>query len=140
MANTIEIEAQQPPAQLSSKDDSLAEVRGEFAKRLLFVFDNANDSEIGRRLETNHATVRPYTTGARLPTSELLLRITRATGVNLHWLLTGRGPRRVEGENAFTQSEEAEIRALAERRGKSFDEMVKQLAVAALELNRQIES
>jgi transcriptional regulator with XRE-family HTH domain len=123
-----------------SDTTGMAEIRKEFARRLLFVFDNANNSEIGRRLETNHATVHPYTNGSRLPTSELLLRIHRATGVNIHWLLTGKGPRRVEGSNAFTETEEAEIRALAQRRGKSFDEMVKQLAVAALDLNRQIES
>lgn len=77
--------------------------------------------------------------GGRLPVSEMLLRITRATGTNIHWLLTGEGPRRVlKADELFSGDEEKAIAALAKRSGRSVDEQVRVLTLAAIRFSDEI--
>ncbi|MGE3953541.1 MAG: helix-turn-helix domain-containing protein, partial [Pyrinomonadaceae bacterium] len=91
-----------------------------FPDRLRAAFDHVSNAEIARRCETSDSTIKAYFEG-RLPTAEMLLRIHRTTGINLHWLLTGNGPRRVDGqdERIFAEMEEKEIRAAAKASGRS---------------------
>ncbi|MGD9564488.1 MAG: helix-turn-helix domain-containing protein [Pyrinomonadaceae bacterium] len=111
-----------------------------FPDRLRAAFDHASNAEIARRCETSDATIKFYMEG-RLPSAELLLRIHRATGINLHWLLTGAGPRRVEGQDdrIFSEEEEQEIREMARIAGRTFEEQTRVLAVAALGLKQAID-
>lgn len=108
--------------------------------RLASLFPGSNDGDIARRLHTTYATVRLYTRGDRLPIAEMLLHIQRVTGVNVHWLLTGDGPRRVEGENLFDLEMEDRIREIADRRGISYEDAVRELVGASLETLAKFES
>ena len=109
-----------------------------FSGRFLEIFNDASYSEIARRLKTNHATIIPWATGKRMPTGELLLRIQNVTGVNLHWLLTGRGPIRGTDTETFHLDEEQRIAKLAAATGRSFEETVRHLAMSALEFKEQV--
>lgn len=110
-------------------------MRAEFAVRLREAFDGASNAEIARRLSANDSTIKFYTDATRLPIYEMLVEISRVTGCNLNWLMTGRGPRRIEKPTAmFTEAEENEIRELAVKAGRSFEDQVRVLAMAAVEL------
>lgn len=115
-------------------------MREEFARRLKFAFDDASNAEIARRLKTTDSTVKYYTDGARLPVFEMLVQIGRVTGCNLHWLLTGNGPKRAEKEVAmFSDDEEKKIKILASKAGRSFESQVKVLTVAAIEFKKAVD-
>ncbi len=115
--------------------DELRAIRRGFASRLRTAFEGSSNADIARRLKTSDAAVKNYMDGDRLPIAEMLLEIASATGINLHWLLTGNGPRRVEKiRPIFTNEEEELIEALARRAGQSFDEQVGLLAASAAEL------
>lgn len=119
-----------PSAAFSSEKD--AEDGLGFAKRLRRAFDDASNAEIARRITTTDSTIKSYMDGDRLPVGEMLLRITAATGINLHWLLTGRGPERVMPHKPQFSSEDEElIRKRARLTGRSFDEEVAVLAALA---------
>ena len=107
----------------------------DFAGRLREAFDHASNAEIARRLSTSDMTVKNYIDGNRLPAPEILLEITRVTGINLHWLLTADGPRRVgKSDEIFSEDERTAIRELAALSGRTFEDLVKVLAVAAAEM------
>lgn len=114
--------------------DRLAEVRLEIAGRLREAFDGATNAEIARRLGTSDAAIKNYMDGQRFPAPEILLEAGRVTGINLHWLLTGDGPKRVlrTGE-LFNEDQEQQIRELAARSGRTFEDQVKALAIAGVE-------
>lgn len=116
-------------------DENKREVGLAVAARLREAFGGATNAEIARRLDTPDATLKFYMDGDRLPSAEMLLRITRVTGCNLHWLITGAGPNRVGKAAAmFSKEEESEIRKLAARSGRTFEEQVRVLVVAAVEM------
>lgn len=122
-------------ASLRFSADEQQLMREEFALRLKIAFDNASNAEIARRLKTTDATVKMYTDAMRLPVYEILVEIARVTGINLNWLMTGRGSQRlVKSDDLFSDVESAPIRDLARRSGRSFDEQVKVLALAAAEM------
>jgi transcriptional regulator with XRE-family HTH domain len=75
-------------------DERLAEMRLGFLRRLREAFDHAPNAEIARRLDTTDATIKFWMDNERMPTLEMLWRISSATGVDMHWLLTGQGDRR----------------------------------------------
>jgi ribosome-binding protein aMBF1 (putative translation factor) len=125
-----------PAASERFSEDELAEIRRAFARRLKDAFDHASNAEIARKLKTTDNTIKYYTDADRLPAPEMLLQIARVTGINLHWLLTGNGERRVARHNLFTEDEEAGIRELAREAGRSFENEVRILAIAAAELIR----
>lgn len=113
--------------------------RTEFVKRLRIAFDHDNNASIARRLGTTDATIKNYTDGKYLPVAEMLLRITVVTGINLHWLLTGEGPRRVERDPfLFSPGEEELIRGMARASGRTFEEEVRVLTLAAAQLIRTV--
>src|SRR5262245_52630690 len=62
----------------------------DFVVRLKRSFDNARMSDVARRLDIPHATVRNYYHGRR-PAPDVLIKIARQTGVSLNWLLIGTG-------------------------------------------------
>jgi transcriptional regulator with XRE-family HTH domain len=121
-------------------EKEMADIRRDFSQRLTRAFGTANIGDIARRLSTTYATVQPYVKGTRLPTSELLMEIHRVTGYNIQWLLTGKGPQRVEGEDLFTDEQENQIREIAKRRGISYEDAVRHLVQSALDFNKQISS
>jgi transcriptional regulator with XRE-family HTH domain len=119
-------------------DAEMAEIKKCFAKRLREAFGNASNAEIARRCKTADTTIKPYADGERLPIAEMLIQMHRASGVSLDWLLLGKGGKRVETGNIFTEEEEAEIARLAKERGKSFNEMVRALATGAVEVLKKV--
>jgi AcrR family transcriptional regulator len=62
-----------------------------FVERLNKAFNNAKMSDVARRLNIPHATVRNYYKTGRLPAPEVLIKIASETGVSLNWLLMGSG-------------------------------------------------
>ncbi len=113
-------------------------MRDEFALRLKIAFDHASNAEIARRLKTTDATVKMYTDAMRLPVYEILVEISRVTGINLNWLMTGKGPQRVlRSENLFSDEEMNSIRELALRSGRTPEEQIKVLALAAVDLTQK---
>lgn len=119
-------------------DAEMAQIKIEFANRLKEVFRGLTDAEIARRCKVQQSAVKNYVDGSRLPTADVLLQIARVTGVNLHWLLTGSGSRRVESGNMFSEEEEKRIQQLAERNKRSFTEQVRRLANAAVEFLNKV--
>lgn len=62
----------------------------DYVRRLERAFDGQSMADVARRLGIPHATVRNYYNG-RLPAADVLIKIARASGVSLDWLLLGRG-------------------------------------------------
>ena len=102
--------------------------------RLRQAFDGATNAEVARRIDAVSGTVKPYFDGLRIPAPEILLKIARATGVNIHWLLTGEGSRRVETRNTFSEIEEAKIQEFARENDLTFDQAVHKLTIASLDM------
>lgn len=63
----------------------------DFVERLNRAFGGAKMSEVARRLNIPHATVRNYYKTGRLPAPDVLIKIADETGVSLNWLLLGTG-------------------------------------------------
>jgi hypothetical protein len=137
LPSSADDEKTRPTAQERFTGAEMDEIREGFAKRLKTAFNHANNAEIARRCKTTDATVKFWLEG-RLPSAEFFIQIHQATGVNIHWLLTGKGQRRVEFGDVFTEAEEAAINELASDRGKSFNEMVRKLATGAVELLKKL--
>ena len=114
-------------------ESELETMRREFALRLKSLFPGLTDADIARRLKIAQSTVKNYFDGERLPNPDVLIQIERVTGVNLHWLLTGKGSRRVEKGDLFSEEEETAVNLLAKKSGRSFDEQVKWLVMGAVE-------
>lgn len=113
--------------------------RAAFVRRLRIAFNHASNAEIARRIGTTDATVKAYTDEKNLPVAEMLVRITQASGINLHWLLTGDGPERITKiQPVFSQAEEDVIRKMAVEGGRSYEEQVRILTLAATQLVRTV--
>lgn len=120
-------------------DDELLLIKQGFAVRLREAFGGATNAEIARRIKATDATVKYYVDGSRLPTFENLLQISRVTGVNLHWLMTGRGPRAVDPYTPIFEPEiEARIRARAAERGHTFEEEIRWIVLLALDFKKKV--
>ena len=115
-------------------DDELAEIKNRVGKRIKEAFGHISNAEIARRSLTTDAVIKSYVDGDRLPIAEILIRMTNVTSVNLHWLLTGKGPKRVETRTEFSESEEKQISRLAQSANRTFNEQVLILAAAAADL------
>ncbi len=121
-----------PPA--VSFAENKREIALGLAGRLREAFNGATNAEIARRLDTPDATLKFWMDGDRLPSIEMLLRINRVTGVNLHWLIKGEGSNRVGKAAAmFSKEEETSIRAMAARSGRTIEEQIRVLVVAGIE-------
>jgi len=88
-----------------------------FSSRLKKVFEFATMSEVGKRLNVPHATVRNYYLG-RLPAPDILIKIANETGVSLTWLLTGKGDMFATGHGTknYGQALEQLINEIVDRR------------------------
>ena len=65
-----------------------------FGERLKEAFSNIQNKEIARLLRVSNPAVTAYLKG-RVPPAEKLIEIADFTGCNLHWLITGKGPKRI---------------------------------------------
>jgi len=79
-----------------------------FSSRLKKVFEFATMSEVGKRLNVPHATVRNYYHG-RLPAPDILIKIANETGVSLTWLLTGKGEMFAAGHGTKNHGQALEL-------------------------------
>lgn len=110
-----------------------------FVERFREAFDHESNAAIARRLNSTDATIKQWTDGNRFPLAEMLLEITRATGINIHWLLTGQGPKRISREvEVFSEIEQAKIRAAAKLAGRTYEEQVRVLTLAAIDLAQAV--
>jgi cellulose biosynthesis protein BcsQ len=66
----------------------------DFGARFKEVFGNIKNKEIASRLGVSRPAVTAYAQG-RIPSAEKLIEISELTGCNLHWLLTGEGPKQL---------------------------------------------
>jgi len=66
--------------------------------RLTETLQSAEPAEISRRLGISYQAAKNYLEG-RLPSAEVLALIAEQTDYSLNWLLTGKGAKKVAGEN-----------------------------------------
>lgn len=69
-------------------------VDSEFGARLREAFGDASNTEIARLLEVTNPAVTNYMTD-RLPSAEMLLKISGLTNCSIDWLLTGLGEKQL---------------------------------------------
>jgi transcriptional regulator with XRE-family HTH domain len=73
----------------------------EFWNRLTTAFAEAgmetSQSAIARSLELGQSAVAKWAHGVGLPTLRKSIQIAKITGVNVEWLITGRGPKKEQG-------------------------------------------
>jgi len=80
--------------------------RAGFWERLQEAFNYANAPEIAKKLDLERQAVYKWREG-NLPSLDTLLAINRVTGCSLHWLITGEGERKVEGDIVVSKSKVA---------------------------------
>lgn len=107
-----------------------------FASRLQMACKTNEPAEIARILGLTYQTVRNYLDG-RLPTADVLLKISETLGISIHWLLTGQGPQSSQQlsttvEDFLADSDRKVIAEIAEAGGISFAEAVAHLLREAL--------
>jgi transcriptional regulator with XRE-family HTH domain len=109
----------EPLCQTSEKEpeilsrDELAHIKSDIGKRIVEAFNYHPDAEIAYLLKTSCQTIKAFTEGEEFPPVEILLSIHKATGVSLHWLLTGEGTKRPSIEMPLVVAEESAICGLA---------------------------
>lgn len=116
----------------------LSEMRSGVARRLKEAFNQATNAEIARRLKSSDATVKAYTEGSRFPLPEMLIQIHNVTGINIHWLMTGKGSMRVDTTAGVSTETERAINTLAGENGLTYDEQIDVLTSAAIEFKQRI--
>ena len=65
--------------------------------------------EFATSIEISEATLRRYESGQNFPDAEVLERIADKYGVNIHWLITGKGPMFLKDSYKNIDSELLEI-------------------------------
>lgn len=128
----------QPETDERFSEAELQERLQQFSVRFAEIFRGLNNAEIARRCKTTDSVIKNYVEAKRFPTVDILLQIQRSTTVNLHWLLTGKGQRRIESGDMFTEEEEKTISDLAKLHGRTFSEEVRALALGASELLKKL--
>jgi transcriptional regulator with XRE-family HTH domain len=73
-------------------------VKAGFARRLVEACGTSDVQEVAQKTGVPYHTVRKYLLAERLPPAETLISISDATGVSIHWLLTGRNSKYVAQE------------------------------------------
>ena len=84
-----------------------AERSVEFSKRLIEACQTDEPAKIARKIGIPYQTVKNYLAG-RLPSAEQLIKISNATNVSIHWLLTGVGSRGLEEAAILRRLEQIE--------------------------------
>lgn len=124
-----------------------------FWERLQEVFSGANAPEIARLTGRTKQTVYRWRDG-QLPDLDVLTEISESRQVSLHWLVTGTGPKRVNGSADgaalfklapkatiepgqvpvyFGPYEQEKIRDMAEAEGRTFEEQVRDIVLQEME-------
>ncbi len=73
--------------------DELFNIQFDVGRRLMEVFGYQEISHIVFRLKTTRHEIDNVINGQSLPSTELLLGISKVTGASIDWLLTGIGPK-----------------------------------------------
>lgn len=77
------------------------DVNQDFWHRMVEAFEDAgyetSQSAIARQLELGQSAVAKWAHGSGYPTLRKCIQIARLTGVNVEWLLTGRGNKKAQG-------------------------------------------
>jgi transcriptional regulator with XRE-family HTH domain len=68
-----------------------------FPARLQEACESDEPARIARKIGIPYQTVKNYLAG-RLPKPDVLVKISDATNVSIHWLLTGEGEKRLRGK------------------------------------------
>lgn len=84
--------------------------KSKFSERFQQAFDDSRKKDIAELLGVSKATITLYTSG-HLPPPDMLIKIAEKTRCNLHWLLTGNGPKWAPPEDA-EEKKEAKVIAL----------------------------
>lgn len=74
----------------------------DFSRRFKEAFNGIPNKDIAELLGVSKASITLYTSG-RLPPSEMLLVVAEKTGCNLHWLMTGHGPKWAQSTDSPTK-------------------------------------
>ena len=88
-------------------------IKADIGRRIVEAFNYHPDSEIAFILKTSCKIVSSFTEGEDLPPTEILLEIQKATGISLHWLLTGDGTKYPTSTNSLIIAEEVVVSGLA---------------------------
>jgi transcriptional regulator with XRE-family HTH domain len=67
----------------------------EFGKRLREAFNSAKNKDIAAQSGISEGSISKYVNG-RVPDPPELMRLADISGRSIHWLLTGKGPEKVE--------------------------------------------
>lgn len=122
-----------------------------FWDRLQEVFSGANAPEIARLTGRTKQTVYRWRDG-QLPDLDILADIAESRGVSLHWLVTGKGPKDVNGDRGaqtpkpqvatiepgqvpvyFGPYEQEKIRDMAKAESRTFEEQVRDIVLQEME-------
>ena len=113
---------------LSAPND--AQLKKLISGRIVEAFGTDVQTHIADRVGGSLASVRLYVDGSRFPSIEFLVQAHRATGVSIHWLITGEGPKFPELKGIFSPEEENQISELAKKSKRTFLQEVRRLALA----------
>ena len=81
--------------------DELVSIRADISNRIIEIFGFQKLSAIGYRLKLTPRELRPVLNGEKPPSIEILLTIQKVTGASIDWLLTGKGPKFLQGNLVF---------------------------------------
>jgi repressor LexA len=110
-----------------------------FGRRLREAFVGISNKEIAERLGVSKSAVTNYVEG-RIPSADMLAKISELTGYSIHWLITGEGSKLVSQKNeADLDKGEAERRRYAKDLLKRVLEVSGSLQPAALAESLHIE-
>ncbi len=123
-----------PVASERFTDEEFNRIKLDVAKRVLDAFSTDNMAEIARRCQTTNSTIKTYIDGDRLPIAEILIKMHRATGVSLDWLILGKGRKFVidRTDENFTEEEMRLVEELAALQERTPQQMIRALALAQL--------
>lgn len=126
-----------PPPRAAARfsETELSSMRLGVARRIDIAFRGYNQTEIARMCLTTDTAIRNYREARRFPSPEIMLQMWRVKNISIHWLMTGEGAMNVEKNEAnFSEEENLRIQTLAQKNNVSFDEMVKRLALGAMQM------
>jgi hypothetical protein len=94
-------------------EDEISQNKADIGMRIIEAFGYQPELEIAFLLKTNSITVNSFIEGEEFPPTEMLLSIHRATGVSIHWLLTGEGTKHPSFNEHRIGSDEMAVLGLA---------------------------
>lgn len=94
------------------QEQSRGDLKRQVADRILSLHrPDETDSEFARRLGLSPQVINHYRTGRQGAALESVVQVVRATGVNMHWLVTGEaGPERLSAPPSIRGYELEELR------------------------------